>query len=76
MAIDDRTALPIGRLAFIAGATTMLAAPFAVEAQHAGKVYRIGFLSPSSPSDPERLASSFGERGFAAFRQGLRLRGR
>jgi putative ABC transport system substrate-binding protein len=50
----------------------VLAAPLAVNAQQAGKVYRIGFLSPSSPSDPERLASPFGERGFAAFRQGLR----
>jgi hypothetical protein len=36
MAIDDRTVRPIGRLAFIAGAVTMLAAPFAVEAQQAG----------------------------------------
>jgi putative ABC transport system substrate-binding protein len=50
----------------------LLAAPLAAEAQQAGKVYRIGYLSPSSPSDPERLASPFGERGLAAFRQGLR----
>ena len=49
-----------------------LAAPLAAEAQQAGKVYRIGYLSPSSPSDPERQASPFGERGLAAFRQGLR----
>ena len=49
-----------------------LAAPLAAEAQQAGKVYRIGYLSPSSPSDPERLASPFGERGLAAFQQGLR----
>jgi putative ABC transport system substrate-binding protein len=49
-----------------------LFAPLAAEAQQAGKVYRIGFLSPSSPSDPESLASPFGERGLAAFRQGLR----
>ena len=42
------------------------------DAQPAAKVYRIGYLSPSSPSDPERLASPFGERGHAAFRQGLR----
>jgi putative ABC transport system substrate-binding protein len=56
-------------LTSLAGA---LAAPRAAEAQQAGKVYRIGYLSPSSPSDPERLASPFGERGLAAFRQGLR----
>jgi putative tryptophan/tyrosine transport system substrate-binding protein len=52
-----------------------LAAPLAAEAQPAGKIYRIGYLSPSSPSDPERLASPFGERGLAAFRQGLRALG-
>jgi len=50
----------------------ILSAPLAAEAEQAGKVHRIGFLSPSSPSDPERLASPFGERGLAAFRQGLR----
>jgi putative ABC transport system substrate-binding protein len=53
-------------------AGSLLALPLAAEAQQAGKMYRIGFLSPSSPSDPERLASPFGERGVAAFRQGLR----
>jgi hypothetical protein len=46
--------------------------PLVPDAQPAGKVYRIGYLAPSSPSDPERLASPFGERGLAAFRQGLR----
>ena len=51
---------------------SILTPPLAAEAQQAGKVYRIGVLSPSSPSDPERLASPFGERGLAAFRQGLR----
>jgi len=51
---------------------SILTPPLAAEAQQAGKVHRIGFLSPSSPSDPERLASPFGERGLAAFRQGLR----
>ena len=56
-------------LTSLAGAFAM---PLAAKAQQAGKVYRIGYLSPSSPSDPERLASPFGERGFAAFRQGLR----
>jgi putative tryptophan/tyrosine transport system substrate-binding protein len=49
-----------------------LLAPLVAEAQPAGQVYRIGYLSPSSPSDPEKLASPFGERGLAAFRQGLR----
>jgi putative ABC transport system substrate-binding protein len=50
----------------------LLLAPLVADAQPAGKVYRIGYLSPTSPSDPERLASPFGERGLAAFRQGLR----
>ena len=50
----------------------IVAPPMAAGAQQAGKVHRIGFLSPSSPSDPERLPSPFGERGLAAFRQGLR----
>jgi putative ABC transport system substrate-binding protein len=61
------------RRRFLAGTSAvLLAAPLAAEGQEAGKVYRIGFLSPSSPSDPEKLASPFGERGLAAFRQGLR----
>jgi len=62
----------IGRRAFLAGSLSLVAAPRASEAQQAGKAYRIGYLSPSSPSDPEGLASPFGERGLAAFRQGLR----
>jgi putative tryptophan/tyrosine transport system substrate-binding protein len=57
-------------LAMVSGG--LLAAPLAAEAQPAGKVHRIGFLSPSSPSDPERLASPFGAGGLAAFRQGMR----
>ncbi len=61
------------RRAFIGTLTSgLLAVPLAAEAEPAGKVHRIGFLSPSSPSDPERVASPFGERGLAAFRQGLR----
>ena len=63
----------IDRRTFLAGTgAVLLAAPLAAEAQPARKVYRIGFLSPSSSSDPERLASPFGERGLAAVRQGLR----
>jgi putative ABC transport system substrate-binding protein len=53
------------RRAFISGATLgFLAAPLAVEAQPAGKVYRIGFLSGSSAvASKSRLEQ---------FRQGLR----
>jgi putative ABC transport system substrate-binding protein len=40
--------------------------PFAADVQQAGKVHRIGFLSPSSLSDPRT------QRRFEAFRQGLR----
>jgi putative tryptophan/tyrosine transport system substrate-binding protein len=50
-------------LTSLAGA---LAAPLAVEGQQAGKTRHIGFLSPSSLSDPRTRA--FVE----AFRQGLR----
>jgi putative tryptophan/tyrosine transport system substrate-binding protein len=53
------------RRAFISGSTvSLLAAPLAAEAQQAGKVYRIGYLSASSgASNPRNLE---------AFRQGLR----
>src|SRR5882672_9993774 len=47
-------------------ASGLLAVPLAVEAQQAGKVPRVGYLSPGSSSDPVRL------RRFEAFRQGLR----
>jgi putative ABC transport system substrate-binding protein len=57
----------IDRRAFIGSlAGGLLAAPLAAEGQQAGKVYRIGFLSPSSLSDPRTRL--FVE----AFRQGLR----
>ena len=54
------------RRTFLAGTgAVLLAAPLAAEAQQAGKVYRIGFLSPASPSDPRV------QRFLAAFRNGL-----
>jgi putative tryptophan/tyrosine transport system substrate-binding protein len=53
------------RRVFLAYGAAFLAAPFAAEAQQAGKVARIGFLSPYSASaDPSRRHE--------AFRQGLR----
>ena len=55
------------RRAFISGITGgLLAAPLAGEAQPAGKVPRVGYLNPGSPSDPLR------QRRLEAFRQGLR----
>ncbi len=42
----------------------LLAAPLAVKAQQAGKVYRIGFLDPGSPSVNRFVLE--------AFRDGLR----
>jgi ABC-type uncharacterized transport system substrate-binding protein len=52
------------RRTFISGITGgLLAAPLAAEAQPTGKIYRIGFLSPSSSADPSILD---------AFREGLR----
>jgi putative ABC transport system substrate-binding protein len=57
------------RRVFLAGSVTLLATPLAVEAQQAGKVWRIGFLAlgfrPVSGSDPY----------FDAFLQGLRALG-
>ncbi len=57
----------ITRRVFVGSLTGgLLAAPLAAGAQQAGKVYRVGYLSPGSPSDPGR------QRRFEAFRQGLR----
>jgi len=56
----------INRRTFLAGAgAVLLAAPLAAEAQPAGKVPRVGYLSSGSSSDPAR------QRRFEAFRQGL-----
>jgi putative ABC transport system substrate-binding protein len=52
------------RRAFIATAAALLAAPLAVEAQQAGRVYRIGYLSYSSSAVNPHLLE--------AFREGLR----
>ena len=57
------------RREFIAGiAGGLLAAPLAVEARQAGKVYRIGILGQKA-ADPEEA------RQWQAFRSGLRERG-
>jgi putative ABC transport system substrate-binding protein len=55
------------RRAFITMAGGLLATPLAAEAQQAGKVYRIGFISPAS-SSPMAARDE-------AFRQGLRALG-
>jgi putative tryptophan/tyrosine transport system substrate-binding protein len=47
-------------------AVSLILAPVATEAQQAGKVPRVAFLTPWSDSDPGR------QRGLEAFRQGLR----
>jgi hypothetical protein len=52
--------------AALAAALALLAAPFAAEAQPAVKIPRIGFLSPSFPSDSRNT------RRLGAFQQGLR----
>ena len=54
------------RRSFLVGSFGLLAAPLATDAQPAAKVPRIGFLSPSSSSDP-RIPVRLG-----AFREGLR----
>jgi len=47
------------RRAFLAGAAGLVAAPLVAEAQQAGKVPRIGFLSLTSPSDRPPLLDAF-----------------
>jgi putative ABC transport system substrate-binding protein len=42
----------VDRRAFLYGSALMLAAPLAAEAQQAGKVYRVGILSPGGVPDP------------------------
>jgi putative tryptophan/tyrosine transport system substrate-binding protein len=54
----------VNRRAFVAGLGAVLAAPLAADAQQAGKVYRIGILSPTSQG-----------LGVEAFRDGLRALG-
>ena len=38
----------MNRRAFVTGLGAVLAAPLAAEAQQAGKIYRVGFVSPAS----------------------------
>jgi putative ABC transport system substrate-binding protein len=54
----------VDRRSFIAGTLILLAAPLNVEAQQAGKVARVAYLSTTSPSTA-RISVE-------AFRQGLR----
>jgi putative ABC transport system substrate-binding protein len=56
----------MNRRAFVTGLGAVLAAPLVVEAQQAANIPRVGFLSPSSLSDPRT------SRNFQALRQGLR----
>jgi putative ABC transport system substrate-binding protein len=56
----------VDRRAFVTGLGAVVVASRAVEAQPPAKIPRVGFLSPSSVSDPRT------SRYFQAFRQGLR----
>jgi putative ABC transport system substrate-binding protein len=56
----------VNRRAFVTGLGAVLAAPLAVEAQQAGKVWRIGVLGGSPPTTPEAA------RLWEALLQGLR----
>ena len=50
----------IGRRAFITrAALTLLAAPLAIEAQLAGKVWRIGYLSGNPQADTRQAEDAF-----------------
>ena len=62
----------IHRRTFLAGTgAVLLTVPLSAEAQQAGKVARIGLLSPGSPSDAGRKPSDLAVL-FAAFSEGLR----
>jgi putative ABC transport system substrate-binding protein len=56
------------RRGFVAGTLTLLAAPLVTEAQSAGKVYRIGVLSPGlvqgSLVEMAALRTGLGEVGY------------
>src|SRR5262245_26847944 len=58
------------RRTFVVGAVTMLAAPIAAEAQTAGRVYRIGYLTvnpvsaQNSSSPPGRFLQGLRELGY------------
>jgi putative ABC transport system substrate-binding protein len=45
------------RRTFVTGAVSLLAAPLAVEAKQAGKVYRLGILSPAAPPAPSDIGA-------------------
>jgi len=47
------------RRSFLTGVSAWLAAPLAAEAQQAGKVYRLGILSPSAPPRPGEYSGRF-----------------
>ena len=64
----QRSGAWVVRLAAIAAAAVLLSAPFAVEAQQAGKVYRIGILADRAADSNEILA-------WQTFRDGLREHG-
>jgi putative ABC transport system substrate-binding protein len=51
----------VDRRRFLAGSVCLLAAPLAAEAQPAGKVYRIGWLSLSTPAGNADLLAGFRE---------------
>src|SRR5215475_2754848 len=59
----------MNRRTLLCGLTVGLAAPFAVEAQQSGKVYRIGWLGVTPPTSPPV------QRLLEAFPQGLRDHG-
>jgi hypothetical protein len=55
------------RRAFL-GTLALLAAPLAVEAQPAGKVYRLGFLGNQNPTQGASTLEGYGaDRGWAEF---------
>ena len=63
------------RRTILVGTVAFLAAPFAAEAQPAGKMYRIGYLGLTSPSAYARLVEAFRQAlGAPPRKRGLRPR--
>ena len=66
----------MNRRAFVTGLGAVLAAPVGAQAQQAGKVYRLGYLTPAFPTSGEDPQSNRPPEPYrAAFREQLRQYG-
>jgi ABC-type uncharacterized transport system substrate-binding protein len=63
----------MNRRAFVTGLGAVLAAPLAVEAQQASRVYRLGILSPAPSASPDVISVALGEVGYVAREKNLTI---